>query len=246
MKIALIGYGKMGKAIEGLAQSKGHEVALRIARQNVLDLNKENIRNIDVAIEFSLPNMAFSNIAFCLENHIPVVSGTTGWMDRMDEARVLCSENKGAFLYASNFSIGVNIFFKLNRLLATMMKGHPNYDVSIEEIHHLQKLDHPSGTAITLAEGIMAHSVTKQNWEARLKGVNNDEEAKAKGQLIITSKREGAVPGTHLINWSSVIDKIEIKHEALSREGFAEGALAAAEWIIGKEGCFGMEDMLGF
>ncbi len=248
MKIALIGYGKMGKVIEKLALTKGHEVALRISRHNLQDLNLEKIQYADVAIDFSLPETAFNNIAFCLENNIPIVSGTTGWLEKMDEARALCSKHQGAFFYASNFSIGVNILFALNRFLASMMKGQPQYDVSIEEIHHVQKLDHPSGTAITLAKGILAHSNRKGSWEARLEKGDRvgNEAAVVSEKLIITSKRGGSVPGTHLIKWSSAIDKIEIGHVAHSREGFAAGALAAAEWIIGKEGSFGMEDMLGF
>ena len=244
MKIALIGYGKMGRAIEKLALTKGHEIALRISQNNLHDLNSESISLADVAIEFSLPETAFNNISFCLKNSVPVVSGTTGWLDKMDEIKMLCSKNKGAFFYASNFSIGVNILFALNRFLASMMKEQPQYDISMEEIHHTQKLDHPSGTAITLANDIIDLSGHKRSWGGILDG--NDGQRTDSEALKIISKRIGEVPGSHFVKWSSAIDQIEISHIAHSREGFAMGALSAAEWLVGKKGCFGMEDMLGF
>ena len=244
MKIAIIGYGKMGKVIEKLALAQGHEVILRISRNNLSELNQKSIVQVNVAIEFTSPETAVQNISFCLENNVPVVSGTTGWLDKMDEIRAQCSTYKGAFFYASNFSIGVNIFFAMNRLLSSLMKDKFQYDVLVDEIHHTQKQDYPSGTAITLSEDIIARSGRKHTWKGVLKG--KDEEVKEDDILQITSQRIGVVPGTHHVKWVSAIDEIEISHVAHSREGFAAGALSAAEWIIGKQGCFGMDDMLGF
>lgn len=238
MKIALLGYGKMGKAIDELAQQAGHEVVLRIDKDNRRDLTADSIKKADVAIEFSQPEAAFENICLCLRNGVPVVSGTTGWLDRFEEAKILCEEQHGAFLYASNFSIGVNLFFALNRYLAQLMDAHDSYEVSVEETHHTQKLDAPSGTAITLADDIIHRLRRKSSWE---KG-----EARIATALPVISKRVGQVPGTHEIRYQSAIDTITLRHEAHSREGFARGALQAAEWIVGKRGCFEMKDMLGF
>ena len=202
-----------------------------------------------MAIEFSRPETAFHNVTKCLEIGLPVICGTTGWINQLDEAKKICLEQNGAFLYASNFSVGVHIFFTLNKYLAKLMKGQIQYDVSMEEVHHVEKLDYPSGTAITLAEGILAQSEIKKNWEGKLakpEAENGHPDKGIESKLLITSKRIDSVPGTHTVKWSSGIDKLEISHVAHSREGFASGALAAAEWIIGKKGCFGMKDMLGF
>lgn len=236
MKIALIGYGKMGKTIEQLAQAAGHEVVLRIDVGNHVDLNAENLGTADVAIEFTRPESAFNNIVTCLENGVPVVSGTTGWLDRLEEAKQLVEKYQGGLFYASNYSIGVNIFFAVNKYLAKLMKRYNQYDISMEEIHHTQKLDAPSGTAITLAEGILGELQHKQRW------VN--EASQVEGELPIISKRIDKVPGTHTISYDCPIDNITITHTAHSREGFAKGALAAAEWMVGKQGFYGMEDML--
>ncbi len=237
MKIALIGYGKMGKTIEPLAQDRGHKIALIIDAKNAGELTQKNLKGVDVAIEFSRPETAFDNISKCLEAGVPVISGTTAWLDRLEEARQLCHKRNGAFLYASNFSVGVNLFFEVNRYLAELMNLHP-YDISLEEIHHLQKLDAPSGTAITLAEQIISNINTKKSW------VNKA--TSEKDILPIISKREKDVNGTHIIKYDSKVDSIEIRHTAHSRKGFALGAISAAEWIIGKKGYFGMKDVLGF
>lgn len=230
MRIALFGYGKMGQMIEQIALNRGHEIVAKI------DENSENIdfSTMDVAIDFSMPEAAFGNITKCLHNNVPIISGTTGWLNKYDDAITLCNEKKGAFIYASNFSLGVNIFFELNNYLAKMMQNLPEYNVELEEIHHTQKLDAPSGTAITLAEGVIANSNYKQ-WKL---------ESAAKETLKITSKRIGTVPGTHTVAYDSIVDSIEIKHTAHNREGFALGAVTAAEWIIGKTGVFSMRDVL--
>ncbi|WP_405398076.1 4-hydroxy-tetrahydrodipicolinate reductase [Maribacter sp. Asnod2-G09] len=230
MRIALFGYGKMGQMIEKVAIKRGHQIVAKI------DENSENIdfSTMDVAIDFSMPEAAFGNITKCLHNNVPIISGTTGWLDKYDDALTLCNEKKGAFIYASNFSLGVNIFFELNNYLAKMMQNLPEYNVELEEIHHTQKLDAPSGTAITLAEGVIANSNYKQ-WKL---------DSASKEALKITSKRIGTVPGTHTVAYDSIVDSIEIKHTAHNREGFALGAVTAAEWIIGKTGVFSMRDVL--
>lgn len=236
MKIALLGYGKMGRIIESLAPDEGGQVVLRVDRDNLQDLDQLN--TADVAIEFSQPESAPGNILRCLEAGVPVVCGTTGWTGRLEEIKEYCDSKGGAFFYASNFSIGVNVFFALNRFLAERMNQWPAYDVKLEEIHHTQKLDAPSGTAITLAGDIIRRLDRKEKW------VNA--EASDEKELPILSKRVDPAPGTHRVIYSSAIDEIEIRHEAFSREGFARGALKAARWIIGRKGCFGMDDMLGF
>jgi 4-hydroxy-tetrahydrodipicolinate reductase len=230
MRIALFGYGKMGKMIEAMALKKNHTIVAKI------DVDDTNIdfSTIDVAIDFSQPSAAFNNIKKCLENKIPVISGTTGWLDRYDDAVVLCNENNGAFIYASNFSLGVNLFFELNDYLAKMMANLRDYHISLEEIHHTQKLDAPSGTAITLAESIIKNT-PYNSWEL---------DATKEHVLPIKAIREADVPGTHSINYESHVDSIEITHTAHNREGFALGALTAAEWIIGKHGVFSMKDVL--
>tara|TARA_B110000259_G_scaffold146187_1_gene164760 strand:- start:417 stop:1118 length:702 start_codon:yes stop_codon:yes gene_type:complete len=230
MKIALLGYGKMGKIIEKLALEKGHTIISKINQ----DSSKEELLKADIAIEFSTPEAAVSNIKFCLENGIPIVSGTTGWLAHYDEMIKLCENRNGSFIYASNFSIGVNLFFSINEYVSNLMEPWKDYQVSIEEVHHNQKLDIPSGTAVTLAEGIIRNS-DKKNWEL------NGTEAE---NINITAKRINDIKGTHIINYDSNIDTISIKHEAHSRDGFALGAILAAEWLADKKGIFTMKDVL--
>lgn len=236
MKIALLGYGKMGQAIEKIALQKGHEVVLRINDQNLDDLTKENIRKADVAIEFTNPQSAVENILFCFNENVPIVCGTTGWLSQLNRVQEKCKELNGTFLCASNFSIGVNLFFELNKKLASLMQAHSDYDVTLEEIHHTEKKDAPSGTAITLAEGILNTSPTKSRW------VNH--EAQKTGELSIISKRIENFPGTHSIKYTSSIDDIEIIHTAHNRKGFALGAVLAAEFIKDRKGIFTMKDVL--
>ncbi len=238
MKIALIGYGKMGKTIEKIAHNRDYTVVLRTKTMEDLENGLDLLKLADVAIEFSKPSAAFKNIVFCIKNQIPVVSGTTGWLDKYDDAKALCETHQSAMLYASNFSIGVNIFFEVNKFLAERMNGHSDYKVSIEEIHHTEKKDQPSGTAITLANGAIQMLDKKASW------IN--EEAKDEKELPIISKRIDHVPGTHNITYTSPIDTIELKHTAHSREGFAKGALQAAFWLKDRKGVFEMRDMLGF
>jgi len=236
MKIALIGYGKMGKAIEEIGLGKGHEFPLKINGENLQDFTNENLADIDVAIEFTTPDTAFSNLKKLFENKIPTVCGTTAWLDKKAEAENICKQNNTAFLYASNFSVGVNIFFEINKQLAQIMNDYPAYNPSLEEIHHTAKLDAPSGTAVTLAEGLLEKLNRKTNWA-------NKETTEAE-TLSIISKREDPAPGTHSISYDSSIDSIEIKHTAHSRKGFASGALLAAEFVAGKQGIFSMKDVL--
>ena len=238
MKIAIVGYGKMGKTIERLALEKGHEIILKIDKDNTSDLTINNLKQADVAIEFTRPESAADNIKLCIEAGVPVISGTTAWLDRLDEVKAHLKTHNGGFLYASNFSIGVNIFFALNRYLAGMIKDYDQYNPQMEEIHHTQKLDAPSGTGISLAEDLMDIISTKKKW------VNN--ETQNPNELALVSKRIDNVPGTHTVEYLSEVDTIEIKHTAHSRIGFAKGALSAAEWIAGKQGFFTMQDMLGF
>ena len=227
MKIALLGYGRMGQAIEKIAIKRGHTIVAKIDKDN-----KDETYIADVAINFSVPMAAYYNIKDAINKKIPVVCGTTGWLDRLNEIETLCQQSEGAFLYASNFSLGVNLFFELNEKLAEIMQKHPLYTPSIEEIHHIQKLDKPSGTAITLAEGI---SSNEKAWHL----------VKDKGEGVpITSIRKDEVPGTHTVTHSSEIDEISIKHTAHTRTGFALGAVLAAEWIQDKKGIFSMRDVL--
>ncbi|MDC6367578.1 MULTISPECIES: 4-hydroxy-tetrahydrodipicolinate reductase [Flavobacteriaceae] len=230
MNIGLFGYGKMGKMIEQIAQKRGHTIVTKVD----VDTKTIDFSSMDVAIDFSTPDAAFNNITSCFKNSVPVISGTTGWLKNYDKAIELCQEHEGAFIYASNFSLGVNIFFELNAHLAKMMSELKQYKVSMEEIHHTQKLDAPSGTAITLAEGIIDHT-EYNSWQ-----LNSADEK----TIPITSKRKGLVPGTHTVSYNSSVDKIEIKHKAHNREGFALGAVVAAEWIHGKTGVFSMKDVL--
>ena len=230
MNIALLGYGKMGKAIEQIAMERGHQIVLKID----IDQKEYDFSNVDLAIDFSDPSAAYQNIYNCIENGIPVVSGTTGWLSRYDEIVEFCNIKKGAFIYASNFSVGVNLFFNLNTYLSKIMKNINGYNVEMEEIHHIHKLDAPSGTAITLAESIIENS-DKTKWNLK-KVMDND--------LFIRVKREAEVPGTHTVEYTSAVDAIEIKHTAFNRGGFALGAVVAAEWLLGKEGIFSMKDVL--
>ncbi len=232
MKIALLGYGKMGKTIEQIALQKGHEIVLKVDE----NLKIYDITLADVAIDFSIPAVAFTNISNCLNNNVPVVSGTTGWLEKFEDAKQLCNEKNGGFIYASNFSLGVNIFFELNEYLAKMMSNLSQYQISMEEIHHTQKLDEPSGTAITLAEGIIKHT-NKNNWALNVTNIENE--------LPIVAKRIVDVSGTHSIKYKSNVDTIDIKHTAHNRDGFALGAVIAAEWLVGKTGVFTMKDVLG-
>ena len=232
MKIALVGYGKMGKIIHQIALKRGHEVVATLDETPTL----EKLNNPDVVIEFSSPESAFGNIKFCLENKIPVVAGTTGWLEKIPEVEKIALENETGFLYGSNFSLGVNLFFALNEKLAEMMAPFQNdYSCQLEEIHHIHKLDAPSGTAISIAEGIFKHSDFK-SWKL-------DETQGT--ELGITAIREGEVPGTHSVFYRSEVDEIEIKHTAFNRNGFAVGAVIAAEWLPGKVGNFGMKQVLG-
>ena len=230
MKIALLGYGKMGKTIERIALERGHEIVLKIDASS----EEYDITQADIAIEFSTPKSAFANISNALHKGIPVVAGTTGWLEKYQDAINICKASDTAFLYASNFSIGVNIFFEINNILAKMMSSYPEYAVAIEEIHHTQKLDAPSGTAITLAQEIIEQT-DKVGWEL---GETTED------KIPITAKRIENVPGTHLVTYKSVVDTLEIKHTAHSRDGFALGAVLAAEWIVDKKGVFSMKDVL--
>jgi 4-hydroxy-tetrahydrodipicolinate reductase len=236
MKIALIGYGKMGHMIEEIALQRGHEIVLKIDISNQQDFNKENISKADVAIEFTGPDSAFQNVMRCLEFGVPLVSGSTGWNNKMEEAKTYCSENSGSFLHTSNFSIGVNIFFEVNKLLAKLMASQPEYDVTMKEIHHTQKKDAPSGTAVTLAEQILSNLPRKKNW------VNQP--STTQEELSIISERIDPAAGTHHVKYSSEVDDIEIIHTAHSRKGFALGAVLAAEYISDKKGIFSMKDVL--
>jgi len=232
MKIALLGYGRMGKTIEKIALKRGHEIVLKIDKETI----DYNLSNTDIAIDFSIPTAAFSNIQNCIKNNIPVISGTTGWLKKYDDIVNFCNQKNGAFIYASNFSLGVNIFFELNKNLAKMMRNLNQYTISLEEIHHTQKLDAPSGTAISLAEGIIKNTA-KKSWT--LGDTTN------KNEISIIAKRIPDVPGTHIVSYQSDVDSIEIKHTAHSRDGFALGAIIAAEWLVNKKGVYTMKDVLG-
>jgi 4-hydroxy-tetrahydrodipicolinate reductase len=231
MKIALLGYGKMGKVIERIALERGHKIVLKKDH----DSSFEGLENADVAIDFSVPDSAVENISECFNKDIPVISGTTGWLADYPKIVELCNAKNGSFIYGSNFSLGVNVFFELNEYLAKMMGNLKQYNVSMEEIHHTQKLDAPSGTAITLAEGVIKHT-DYANWTL---------ETPISNEIHIEAKRIENVPGTHSIFYDSEVDQIEIKHTAHSREGFALGAVVAAEWLVGKKGVFTMKDVLG-
>ncbi|MCI6523192.1 MAG: 4-hydroxy-tetrahydrodipicolinate reductase [Parabacteroides sp.] len=238
MKIALIGYGKMGKTIEQIALQRGHQIVSIIDINNTADFESEAFRSADVAIEFTTPATALGNYMRCFEANVPVVSGTTGWLEHLDEVKAKCEQEGKTFFYASNFSVGVNIFFALNRYLAKIMNGFPAYDVRMTEVHHIHKLDAPSGTAITLAEGILENVERKKRWTL--------ETAEQPTDLPIHAIREGEVPGIHEIIYESEADTISIKHDAKSRAGFALGAVIAAEFTAGKKGFLGMNDLFHF
>jgi 4-hydroxy-tetrahydrodipicolinate reductase len=238
MRIALIGYGKMGRMIEETAIQRGHQVVLKIDKDNEADFTKENLAAADVAIEFTAPDSAYANVKTCLDFGVPVVSGSTGWNQHLDEIKQQCLQRGGAFLHTSNFSIGVNIFFEINKRLAQLMAAQPEYDITIHEIHHTQKLDKPSGTAVTLAEGILQNHPRKTAWAL--------ENVAASDQLVITCERVDPAPGTHQVRYTSAVDDIEIMHTAHNRKGFALGAVLAAEFIHNKKGVFTMKDVLGF
>lgn len=237
MKIVLVGYGKMGNAIEEIALQKGHEILFRIDEESVDLLESEQLKTADVAIEFTTPVSAFGNIMKCFDAGLPVVCGSTGWLDKLPELQQRVKKENLTFLYASNFSIGVNLFFELNKKLANLMEKHDQYGISMEEVHHTQKKDAPSGTAITLAEQIIDEISRKNKWE--------NETTTIAEELEIVSKRLDPAPGTHIVRYTSEIDDIEIRHTAHSRKGFAQGALAAAEYIHDKKGLFTMKDVLG-
>jgi len=236
MNIALIGYGKMGHMIEGLALQRGHQIVLKINIDNLEDFTKQNLSKADVAIEFTGPDSAFENVKQCIDFGLPVVSGSTGWNAKLKEAKDLCLQQNGSFLHTSNFSVGVNIFFQVNKLLAKLMASQPGYEVSLKEIHHTQKRDAPSGTAVTLAEGVLENIGRKKIW------VNH--QAQSKDELSIISERIDPAPGTHYVKYTSEVDDIEIIHTAHNRKGFALGAVLAAEFIAGKKGVFTMDDVL--
>ena len=233
MKIGLLGYGKMGKVIEKIANKRGHDVVLAVNEEPSIN----DLKSVDVAIEFSIPSAACNNIRKCFSVNVPIVVGTTGWYNDFDEMVSQCKLKNQALFYATNYSVGVNIFWELNKKLAKLMNQQEDYEVSLREIHHLQKLDAPSGTAITTAEQIISAIDRKDTWGEGNDGVNN---------IVIHAEREGEVPGTHVVSYESDIDKLEISHEAKGREGFATGAVVAAEWILGKKGVFTMKDMLKF
>lgn len=231
MKIALLGYGRMGKTIEEIAKNRGHEIVLKVSD----GIENNNLTKADVAIDFSVPDAAFKNITTCFKAGVPVVSGTTGWLDDYERATKICSEENSAFIYASNFSLGVNVFFELNRKLAGMMQGLEDYSVEIEEIHHTKKLDAPSGTAISLAEQIIYENKQLKGWQL---------DSADENKIPIHAKRIEDVPGTHVVSYDSEIDTIEIKHTAKSRQGFALGAVVAAEYLQNKTGIYSMKDVL--
>lgn len=237
MNIALIGYGKMGQTIERIALQRGHTIVAKIDKDNKADLQSAAFRTADVAIEFTMPTTAFDNIKACIDAGVPVVCGTTGWLEHLDEAKKLVEEKKAALLYASNYSLGVNIFFHINRELARIMQQFDQYNVSIEEIHHIHKLDAPSGTAITLAEDAINLIDRKKKWMLG---------EEAPDTLTIKARREAEAPGTHIVKYKSVIDSITIEHEAHNRDGLASGAVLAAEFLQGKQGFYSMKDVLGF
>ena len=237
MKILLIGYGKMGQTIAALAAQHGHEIA-GIVDQHASQLNITDFTpaTVDVAIEFTHPDSALANVTACLRQGIPVVCGSTGWLHHFDEAQALAQELGGSLFYASNYSVGVNLFFHFNEYLAAKMHQFGGYDVAVREIHHVHKIDQPSGTALTTAEGIIRHFPGKTSWR--------NAPAEAAAELAILSERRGEVVGTHIVSYTSPVDTLELKHEAHSREGFAQGALLAAEWLPGRAGVFGMKELL--
>ncbi|QXV66497.1 4-hydroxy-tetrahydrodipicolinate reductase [Mucilaginibacter sp. 21P] len=247
MKIALLGYGKMGKMIEQIALSRRHEIVLKIDKDNINELTAENLQKADVAIEFSTPSTVLNNIELCFSAGVPIVVGTTGWHNEMEKIKEQCEFNKASLIYGTNFSVGVNIFFHVNKMLARIMNNYPYYEVQVEEIHHTQKLDSPSGTAITIAEGIIDNLESKQNWKNVLVGDDHpNTEVTPANEVLIESLRIESVPGTHTVIYDSEVDTIEFKHTAHNRNGFALGAVLAAEWIQDKKGFHSIEEMFDF
>ncbi|MCG9879549.1 MAG: 4-hydroxy-tetrahydrodipicolinate reductase [Bacteroidia bacterium] len=245
MKIALLGYGKMGMAIEKIALAKGHEIVYKVTFENAYDFMPISLKNVDVAIDFSMPTAAADNIYKCFDTNTPIVVGTTGWYDQFDEIKNRCLAENQSMVYSTNFSVGVNLFYKLNKILASMMAHFDTYDVMLEEVHHTEKKDHPSGTALSLAEHIMSEIKTKTHIKERLiYGKEMPSQSVKPHELLIESYREGDVTGLHKVKYESMIDSIEITHDAKSRYGFAKGALMAAEWIVGKKGIYTMDDIL--
>ena len=245
MKIALIGYGKMGKLLERFAQERGHEICITIDADNASDIRSERFKEVDVAIEFSVPHAALEHIYDAFEADVPIVVGTTGWYDELAAVEQKCRAGNNTLLYASNFSVGVNVFFYVNKVLARLMNSYSQYDVQVEEIHHTQKLDAPSGTAITIAEGILDGLERKNTWVNEVIGQQDDVIVKP-NELLIESYRIEEVPGTHTVIYSSEVDELEFKHTAHSRAGFALGAILAAEWLHGKKGFYSIKDMFDF
>lgn len=245
MKIAILGYGKMGRIIEQFAGERGHEVVLKVNVDNLDDLSVENLKHADVAIDFSTPDSVLANIGICFDAGVPIVVGTTGWYGRLQEIKDQCIEGNNTLLYGSNFSVGVNIFFFVNKVLAKIMNRYPQYEVQVDEIHHTEKLDSPSGTAMSIAEGILGELDRKNEWVNELIGSGNELITKP-DQLLIESHRIEEVPGTHTVIYSSEVDDIEFRHSAHSRAGFALGAVLAAEWVHGKTGFFNITDMFDF
>jgi 4-hydroxy-tetrahydrodipicolinate reductase len=245
MKIAILGYGKMGRIIEKFATERGHDIVLKVNIDNMDDLNIENLQKADVAIDFSTPDSALSNIELCFDAKLPIVVGTTGWYGHLQEVKNKCEDGNNTLLYASNFSVGVNVFFFVNKILAKIMNRYPQYEVQVEEIHHTEKLDAPSGTAMTIAEGILSELGRKKEWVNELIG-SGEELITKPDQLLIESHRIEEVPGTHTVIYSSEVDDIEFKHKAHSRAGFALGAVLAAEWLQDKKGFYNITDMFDF
>jgi 4-hydroxy-tetrahydrodipicolinate reductase len=245
MKIAILGYGKMGRIIEKFATDRGHDIVLKVNIDNMEDLNIHNLQKADVAIDFSTPDSALSNIELCFDAKLPIVVGTTGWYGHLQEVKNKCEDGNNTLLYASNFSVGVNVFFFVNKILAKIMNRYPQYEVQVEEIHHTEKLDAPSGTAMTIAEGILSELGRKKEWVNELIG-SGDELITKPDQLLIESHRIEEVPGTHTVIYSSEVDDIEFKHKAHSRAGFALGAVLAAEWLQDKKGFYNITDMFDF
>ena len=245
MIIAILGYGKMGRIIEQFAFERGHEVVLKVNIDNTADLNIANLRLADVAIDFSTPDSVLSNIDLCFTAGVPIVVGTTGWYAKLQEIKDKCVAGNNTLMYASNFSVGVNVFFFVNKILAKIMNRYPQYEVQVEEIHHTEKLDSPSGTAMTIAEGILEELDRKNEWVNELIGSEEQVVAKPE-QLLIESHRIEEVPGTHTVIYSSEVDDIEFKHKAHSRSGFALGAVIAAEWLENKTGFYNINDMFDF
>jgi len=245
MKIALLGYGKMGQIIERIAIERGHEIVLKISVDNTADFTVSNLKKADVAIDFSTPNAAVDNIYKCFEAGVPVVVGTTGWYGKLQEIKNDCLSSNNTLLYGSNFSVGVNLFFHLNKVLAKLMNNYPGYEVQVEEIHHTQKLDAPSGTAMTIAEDIIEELDRKTEWLNEVVGTPIPEVIKNE-ELLIESHRIENVPGTHTVVYSSEVDDIEIKHTAHNRSGFALGAVIAAEWLEKKQGFYNITDIFNF